>query len=125
MLLLSPELDGLEPDIFLGPFLEVIRSEDTSGPITGLALSTINKFLCYDLIGKKIYALLRRRSRAICRKVPAIRLPECVLKGKCTLYADVVKVISIGTRDIISSQLYVEVEISKYTSKLLRVKAKN
>ena len=34
------------------PFLEVIRSEDTTGPITGLALSTINKFLSYGLIGE-------------------------------------------------------------------------
>ena len=37
--------------MFLGPFLEVIRSEDTSGPITGLALSSLNKFLSYNLFG--------------------------------------------------------------------------
>lgn len=36
---------------FLTPFLEIIRSEDTSGPITGLALNSINKFLSYGLIG--------------------------------------------------------------------------
>jgi len=35
---------------FIGPFLEVIRSEDTSGPLTGLAISSINKFLSYGLI---------------------------------------------------------------------------
>nr|XP_039272742.1 Golgi-specific brefeldin A-resistance guanine nucleotide exchange factor 1-like isoform X2 [Styela clava] len=45
------ELNELEPTTFLSPFLEVIRSEDTSGPITGLALSTVNKFLTYNLIG--------------------------------------------------------------------------
>uniref|UniRef100_H2ZA13 SEC7 domain-containing protein n=1 Tax=Ciona savignyi TaxID=51511 RepID=H2ZA13_CIOSA len=43
-------LSVLEPNIYLTPFLEVVRSEDTTGPITGLALSSINKFLCYGLI---------------------------------------------------------------------------
>ena len=28
----------------------MIKSEDTSGPLTGLAISSINKFLSYDLI---------------------------------------------------------------------------
>ena len=36
---------------FEGPFLEVIRSEDTTGPVTELALSSIFKFLSYGLIG--------------------------------------------------------------------------
>ncbi|XP_039609053.1 Golgi-specific brefeldin A-resistance guanine nucleotide exchange factor 1 isoform X2 [Polypterus senegalus] len=44
------ELSEIEPNIFLRPFLEVIRSEDTTGPITGLALTSVNKFLCYGLI---------------------------------------------------------------------------
>uniref|UniRef100_H2XRX8 Mon2/Sec7/BIG1-like dimerisation and cyclophilin-binding domain-containing protein n=2 Tax=Ciona intestinalis TaxID=7719 RepID=H2XRX8_CIOIN len=43
-------LSVLEPNIYLTPFLEVVRSEDTTGPITGLALSSINKFLSYGLI---------------------------------------------------------------------------
>jgi len=38
-------------DVFLGPFLDVVRSE-VVGPITGVALSSINKFLAYGLIGK-------------------------------------------------------------------------
>ena len=38
--------------MFLSPFLEVIRSEDTTGPITGLALTSVNKFLSYGLVGK-------------------------------------------------------------------------
>ena len=46
------DLSELEPSVFLNPFLEVVRSEDTTGPITGLALSSINKFLSYSLIGK-------------------------------------------------------------------------
>ncbi|XP_050390841.2 Golgi-specific brefeldin A-resistance guanine nucleotide exchange factor 1 isoform X2 [Patella vulgata] len=44
------DLDELEPNAFLGPFLEVIRSEDTTGPITGLALTSVNKFLSYGLV---------------------------------------------------------------------------
>ncbi|GFO18536.1 Golgi-specific brefeldin a-resistance guanine nucleotide exchange factor 1 isoform a [Plakobranchus ocellatus] len=44
------ELSEIEPNAFLSPFLEVIRSEDTTGPITGLALTSINKFLSYGLV---------------------------------------------------------------------------
>ncbi|CAH2321847.1 Golgi-specific brefeldin A-resistance guanine nucleotide exchange factor 1 isoform X1 [Pelobates cultripes] len=44
------ELSEIEPNTFLRPFLEVIRSEDTTGPITGLALTSVNKFLSYALI---------------------------------------------------------------------------
>lgn len=50
---LSPsDLADVEPNIFLRPFLEVVRSEDTTGPITGLALTSVNKFLSYGLLGK-------------------------------------------------------------------------
>ncbi|XP_070398322.1 Golgi-specific brefeldin A-resistance guanine nucleotide exchange factor 1 isoform X4 [Nothobranchius furzeri] len=44
------ELSDIEPNLFLRPFLEVVRSEDTTGPITGLALTSVNKFLSYGLI---------------------------------------------------------------------------
>ncbi|XP_050302323.1 Golgi-specific brefeldin A-resistance guanine nucleotide exchange factor 1 [Anthonomus grandis grandis] len=44
------DLRLIEADMFLSPFLEVIRSEDTSGPVTSLALAAINKFLSYGLI---------------------------------------------------------------------------
>ncbi|CAN9500116.1 unnamed protein product [Ophioblennius macclurei] len=44
------ELSHVEPNVFLRPFLEVVRSEDTTGPITGLALTSVNKFLSYGLI---------------------------------------------------------------------------
>ncbi|XP_022240117.1 Golgi-specific brefeldin A-resistance guanine nucleotide exchange factor 1-like isoform X2 [Limulus polyphemus] len=44
------DLSDLEPTVFLTPFLDVIRSEDTTGPVTGFALSSINKFLTYDLL---------------------------------------------------------------------------
>ena len=45
------ELSTLDPNVFLSPFLEVIRSEDTSGPITGIALTSLSKFLSYGLVG--------------------------------------------------------------------------
>lgn len=48
-------LDEVSPNEFLGPFLEVIRSEDTTGPITGLALTSVNKFLQYGLIGELVH----------------------------------------------------------------------
>ncbi|XP_039279024.1 Golgi-specific brefeldin A-resistance guanine nucleotide exchange factor 1 isoform X3 [Nilaparvata lugens] len=44
------DLRELEPIHFLGPFLEVIRSEETTGPVTTLALTSIIKFISYGLI---------------------------------------------------------------------------
>ncbi|XP_052006879.1 Golgi-specific brefeldin A-resistance guanine nucleotide exchange factor 1 isoform X1 [Xyrauchen texanus] len=44
------DLSEVVPNEFLRPFLEVVRSEDTTGPITGLALTSVNKFLSYGLI---------------------------------------------------------------------------
>lgn len=41
----------LEPGVFLAPFLEIIRSEETTGPVTSLALSAVNKMISYGLIG--------------------------------------------------------------------------
>lgn len=46
------DLEELEPNAFLSPFLEVIRSEDTTGPITGLALTSVKKLISYGLLGK-------------------------------------------------------------------------
>lgn len=46
------DLRELDVNVFVGPFLDVIRSEDTTGPITGVALSAVNKFLSYGLIGE-------------------------------------------------------------------------
>lgn len=47
----TQDLKLVEPTVYLGPFLEVIRSEKTTGPVTSLALSAVNKFLSYGLIG--------------------------------------------------------------------------
>ena len=47
----SPDFFKLDVNEFLAPFLAVVRSEVTTGPITGVALSSIHKFLIYGLIG--------------------------------------------------------------------------
>lgn len=46
----AENLAQLEPSVFLAPFLEVIRSEETTGPVTSLALSAVNKIISYGLI---------------------------------------------------------------------------
>ncbi|KAJ8359619.1 hypothetical protein SKAU_G00161440 [Synaphobranchus kaupii] len=57
------ELPEVEPNVFLRPFLEVVRSEDTTGPITGLALTSVNKFLSYGLIEPVLWLQLKMRGR--------------------------------------------------------------
>ena len=51
---LVSDLDEIMPNEFLAPFLAVIRSEETTGPITGLALTSVNKFLSYGLVGEPL-----------------------------------------------------------------------
>ncbi|CAH8617968.1 unnamed protein product [Schistosoma rodhaini] len=46
----AKSVNELEPLVYLTPFLEVIRSEDTTGPVTGLALTAVDKFLSYGLL---------------------------------------------------------------------------
>jgi hypothetical protein len=36
---------------YLAPFLEVIRSPETSGPITGVALTSVRRILEYNMLG--------------------------------------------------------------------------
>lgn len=40
---LGPE-DSIDPNTFLDPFLAIIRSEDTTGPVTKSALAAINRY---------------------------------------------------------------------------------
>jgi brefeldin A-resistance guanine nucleotide exchange factor 1 len=40
----------LDAHTLLFPFLEIVRSGDTSGPITAVALSSIDKFITYQLL---------------------------------------------------------------------------
>ncbi|KAL6443797.1 hypothetical protein ACFW04_001694 [Cataglyphis niger] len=44
------DLSQLEPAVFLTPFLEIIRSEETTGPVTSIALSAVNKIISYGLV---------------------------------------------------------------------------
>ena len=43
-------LNEVDPNDFLSPFLDVIRSESVTGPVTGQALAAIHKFLAYGLL---------------------------------------------------------------------------
>ncbi|KAI7754923.1 hypothetical protein M8C21_027033 [Ambrosia artemisiifolia] len=40
----------INPVVYLQPFLDVIQSDETSAPITGVALSSIYKFLTFEVI---------------------------------------------------------------------------
>lgn len=47
----ATKLSDIDPGVFMAPFLEIIRSEETTGPVTSLALSAVNKIISYGLIG--------------------------------------------------------------------------
>uniref|UniRef100_A0A8R1Y720 SEC7 domain-containing protein n=1 Tax=Onchocerca volvulus TaxID=6282 RepID=A0A8R1Y720_ONCVO len=44
------DLSDMNPDTYLSPFLDVICSDQTNGPVTAQALSSVAKFLSYGLI---------------------------------------------------------------------------
>ena len=46
----SENLDDLDPNVFLAPFLDVIRSDVVTGHVTGLALDAVHKMLSYELL---------------------------------------------------------------------------
>ena len=70
------DLRLVKPNVFLDPFLDVIRSEETTGPITSLALSAVNKFLSYGLIGE-----LLLENFGFCNML------SCFLRFKAILYS--------------------------------------
>ena len=43
---------------YLTPFLEVIRSPETSGPITGVALTAVARFLDAYIIGTQLHCCI-------------------------------------------------------------------
>ncbi|KAJ1542410.1 GDP/GTP exchange factor for ARF, partial [Nowakowskiella sp. JEL0078] len=45
-----PDLRDIDPSYLLEPFLHVIRSGDTTGPITSVALDSIEKFIKYRIL---------------------------------------------------------------------------
>eukprot|EP00211_Chloroparvula_japonica_P000578 CAMPEP_0119128316 /NCGR_PEP_ID=MMETSP1310-20130426/6523_1 /TAXON_ID=464262 /ORGANISM="Genus nov. species nov., Strain RCC2339" /LENGTH=1743 /DNA_ID=CAMNT_0007118647 /DNA_START=195 /DNA_END=5422 /DNA_ORIENTATION=- len=46
----NPSSAEMDPMIFLRPFLEVVRTDEASGPITSIALSSLHKFIVYGFI---------------------------------------------------------------------------
>lgn len=42
----------MKPLDYLAPFLELIRSKETSAPVTEVALSSVHKMLIYDMFGE-------------------------------------------------------------------------
>lgn len=46
----AESLDDLDPNVFLAPFLDVIRSDAVTGHVTGLALDAVHKLLSYELL---------------------------------------------------------------------------
>lgn len=46
------DLREIHPNVFLNPFLELIRTDQTTGAVTSLALVAVNNFLSFGLIGE-------------------------------------------------------------------------
>ena len=46
----NPDLHNLDAHLLLYPFLQIVRSGDTSGPITAAALASVDKFISYQII---------------------------------------------------------------------------
>jgi len=51
VLLIIADWSAVDPMDYLTPFMEVIRSPETSGPITGVALTAVSRFLDTYIIG--------------------------------------------------------------------------
>ncbi|KAG0227252.1 GDP/GTP exchange factor for ARF [Mortierella sp. GBA43] len=48
----APSVKDMDAVALLDPFLQVIKSGDTNGPITGAALSSVEKFFLYGIVDK-------------------------------------------------------------------------
>lgn len=48
--MLRLDLESINPLTYLTPFLDVIRSESTTGSVTGAALTSVEKFLAYGFL---------------------------------------------------------------------------
>ena len=48
---MTADWSAVDPMDYLTPFMEVIRSPETSGPITGVALTAVSRFLDTYIIG--------------------------------------------------------------------------
>lgn len=54
----------------LEPFLQVIQSGDTNGPITGAALTSVEKFLMYKIISRFLGVCYIESVVSSCRNDP-------------------------------------------------------
>ena len=45
-------LSNLDVTTYLKPFCEIVQSDDTTGPVTGMAIASLDKFLAYGFIGE-------------------------------------------------------------------------
>ena len=73
---------------YLAPFLEVIRSHETSGPITGVALTSVCRMLDQNILGAQSQLILAPLSPVnlilstilyICYKLSLCRQEQCLL----------------------------------------------
>lgn len=48
------DLSDVEPNVFFGPFLDIVRSSETTGSVTVMALAAVNKFLSYGLLDPRL-----------------------------------------------------------------------
>ena len=50
----TEDLSRLDVGVVLAPFCAIIQSDDTTGPVTGMAIGSLEKFLAYGLIGEGV-----------------------------------------------------------------------
>ena len=48
----APSLSTLDITTFITPFCSIVQSDDTTGPVTGMAIASLEKFIAYNLIGR-------------------------------------------------------------------------
>jgi hypothetical protein len=82
---ISLDLQDIDSNTFLTPFLDIIRSDETSGPITCLALNAVNKFLSYGLIGIDSLNLFLFPNLFLFSKILKVNLPHLLLIKSQTL----------------------------------------
>ncbi|RUS18465.1 hypothetical protein BC937DRAFT_88745 [Endogone sp. FLAS-F59071] len=78
------DLSDLDASLLLSPFLEVIRSGDTTGPITGAALTSVEKFLQYNIVN------LRSPSLALAMSTLSSAATHCKFEASDSVSDEVV-----------------------------------
>uniref|UniRef100_A0A914HUN0 SEC7 domain-containing protein n=1 Tax=Globodera rostochiensis TaxID=31243 RepID=A0A914HUN0_GLORO len=80
------DLSEVQFDTFLSPFLEVIKSETTDGPVTARALAAIEKLIAYGLLASNniriagaVQSIADSVTKAKFVGTPKLGIDECVL----------------------------------------------